>query len=343
MKIIRNENAKRWIAMKKSLSAFIRLPLTSYPLPLIILLTLLTTYLLPLTSDLMAYSRKSVGTSGAQFLKLGTNARAIGMGEAYSSVTDGSESIYWNPAGLSRVDRRSFSLMHAIYLQQIVYDFASYAQRFGELGVLCLGVQYLNAGTIDRTDRLGSSAGTYNPYDLAVSIGWSRLFHDIGGEDFMFGISGKYIRSQVIESAAAGAVDTGLLWTPDEKYYFSLSMHNMGTSLKFRKESDGLPFRLTVGSSYKFFESLLLSADINFPNDNHIYAAFGTEYRKSISKNFWLAGRAGYNTKKLQDLPGYSSFAVGSGIGWKNYSLDLSWQPFGLLGNSYLISLSGKF
>ena len=77
-------------------------------------LPLLLLILLSLSPPAWGYGRKSVGTTGAQFLKLSPNARAIGMGEAFSAVTDGSESIYWNPAALGRVGRQAFSLMHAV-------------------------------------------------------------------------------------------------------------------------------------------------------------------------------------------------------------------------------------
>lgn len=292
-----------------------------------------------------SYGRRSVGTTTAQFLKLGTNARAVAMGEAYAAVTDGSESIYWNPAGLERVNRYSFSFMHAAYLQDIAYDFASYAHRFGELGVLGAGIQYLNAGSIDRTDRVGSNIGTYNPYDLALSFGWARTFKDLAleGEDFIFGITGKYIQSKILETATAGAIDMGLFWSPLTQCNFSFSVQNIGSTMKFKNEDDSLPFNLKLGSSYRPLKGLLLALDVNFPNDNHVYGALGTEYRKSITPNLSLAGRAGLNSRDTDDVPGLSSIAAGFGMGWKAYSLDLSWTPFGRLGNSYLVSISARF
>jgi len=42
-----------------------------------------------------------VGTVALQFLKLGVDARAIGMGEAYTAVIDDIFFVYWNLAGLA--------------------------------------------------------------------------------------------------------------------------------------------------------------------------------------------------------------------------------------------------
>ena len=44
------------------------------------------------------------GTSGAQFLQIGAGVRAISMGNAYVGLAEGIESIYWNPAGLAKME-----------------------------------------------------------------------------------------------------------------------------------------------------------------------------------------------------------------------------------------------
>ncbi len=293
-----------------------------------------------------ALGKNSVGTAGAQFLKLGTNARAVAMGEAYSAVTDGSDSLYWNPAGLERVDRKAFSVLHAMYLQNISYNYASYAFRFRESGVIAVGAQYLSAGSIDRTDRFGSAAGTYNPYDLAFSVGWARMFSDLGNdEEFAFGVTGKFIQSKVVETAATGAGDLGVLWTPSmaEDVTFGLSAQNIGGQLKFVNEGDALPMSIRSGASYIPMQDWIVSADVVFPNDAPIYASLGTEYKISLTGNITAAGRAGYKSKTSSDISGISSISAGTGLLWKGYGLDFSWQPFGVLGNTYLLSLSGKF
>ena len=52
--------------------------------------------LLPLTLAAKPFGK--TGTAALQFLKLGVDARAIGMAEAYTAVTDDISSTYWNPA-----------------------------------------------------------------------------------------------------------------------------------------------------------------------------------------------------------------------------------------------------
>lgn len=293
-------------------------------------------------SEGIAFTRKSVGTKSCQFLKLGACARSAAMADAYSAVTDDSESIYWNPAGLARIERRSFSLMHTFYFQDISYDFASYAHRIGQNWVMGTGFQYLTPGNIERTDRLGSKIGTYSPHDFAVMIGGSRTYEN---EEHLYslGISGKFIQSKVVETGVAGAIDMGLVWSPLEKYDFSLSLYNIGSRIKYKNESDSLPFKLVLGSAYKISSKWLVAMDLSFPNDSPIDASLGAEFKKSFSHNFTYSLRSGVTTKNTEDIPGFSSLSAGAGVGWKRYSLDISWKPFGILGNTYRLSLSGKF
>ncbi|MEK7743450.1 MAG: hypothetical protein AAB578_03605, partial [Elusimicrobiota bacterium] len=52
------------------------------------------------------------GTSVAPVFKLPAGARPAGMGNTFVSVADDANSGAWNPAGLSRVPRKSVSFMH---------------------------------------------------------------------------------------------------------------------------------------------------------------------------------------------------------------------------------------
>jgi hypothetical protein len=47
------------------------------------------------------------------FLALGAGARALGMGSAFTAVTDGATSAYYNPAGLLKLKTREANLMHS--------------------------------------------------------------------------------------------------------------------------------------------------------------------------------------------------------------------------------------
>ena len=47
---------------------------------------------------------EKVGTFDGQFLKIAIGARAAGMGGAFVGVADDASSVFWNAAGIARID-----------------------------------------------------------------------------------------------------------------------------------------------------------------------------------------------------------------------------------------------
>lgn len=86
-----------------------------------LLLSLIICLTVPIIAE-SAFSRSDVGTRAAAFLKMPVGARAIGMGNAYTSVTDGaSDMMYWNPAGLATILKKEISFMYSSSFEDIAY------------------------------------------------------------------------------------------------------------------------------------------------------------------------------------------------------------------------------
>ncbi|MFA7675556.1 MAG: hypothetical protein WCY38_05770, partial [Endomicrobiia bacterium] len=66
-------------------------------------------------------SKENIGTTSAQFLKLGIGAKSAGLGNAVSSVDNGSEAIYWNPSNLAYLNQKEFSFSHTMWFEDINY------------------------------------------------------------------------------------------------------------------------------------------------------------------------------------------------------------------------------
>src|ERR1041384_41659 len=79
-----------------------------------------------LSSGILNASSK-VGTSGAQFLKIGAGARPTAMGDSFVGVADDINAIYFNPAGLSLLDRPELTAMHTQYFEGFKYEFGAFA------------------------------------------------------------------------------------------------------------------------------------------------------------------------------------------------------------------------
>src|SRR5262245_1106221 len=76
----------------------------------------------------------SKGTSGAQFLRIGVGARGPGMAGAFSPIADDASSIFWNPAGLARMDKREVQVSYNAYFKDTASQFIAYGHPTAERG-----------------------------------------------------------------------------------------------------------------------------------------------------------------------------------------------------------------
>ena len=117
------------------------------------------------------FAPSAIGTAGSQFLTLDIGARGIAMGGAYTAVTDDAYSLYWNPAGLAKIPRLSVATMYSMYVQDISYQSASYAQRIDDNAVVAAGFRYQDlapsAGPTSAPTR--SAAAPSNPATTSPS------------------------------------------------------------------------------------------------------------------------------------------------------------------------------
>ncbi len=305
----------------------------------------LTVCLLAGNSDVFA--NKKVGTTGAQFLKIGSGARPVGMGQAFAGIADDVNSLYWNPAGVGQLTGAEFTAMHLEWFQDINYEYFGYAQPIGDYGTVGLSAIYLYMNDLEKRtiDTISGDNDTWDGTKFKAADTAAVLTYSKGlGERLFVGLNLKYINSTIdTESGSAFAGDVGGLYkTGIDKLNVGLVVQNIGSKLKFLSEGDKLPLNVKLGFGYKFLnDALALGLDVNYPNDNDLYLAGGLEYLLRFGGDFGLALRSGYQSGT--DLGSLSGLRAGAGFNWRGYGLDFAWVPYGDLGTSYRISLSAKF
>ncbi|MCX5781886.1 MAG: PorV/PorQ family protein [Elusimicrobia bacterium] len=284
-----------------------------------------------------SFSKNDVGTSGAQFLKLGAGARASAMGDAFSAIAEDSTAIYWNPAGLAKMEKRSLSLMHSIWFDNMYYDWASFAinTNFGTLGI---GAQYFSYGSIKKIDAFGTQISEFDPSDLAVNLSYAKELLGI-----CLGLNAKYISSKIENTATAYAFDFGTRFNLTENNFpIAIVAQNIGTKLKYVEDEENLPLNFRLGCGFRFSSEWLIALDINSPVDNEINVCSGVEYKHETDDDVFISVRAGYNTK-TKDLPGLKGITAGLGYTFHEYTFDYAFVPFGDFGTIHKLGLSIRF
>jgi len=283
-------------------------------------------------------SDQDIGTTTAQFLKLGIGAKNAGMGNASVSNVCGSDAIYWNPANLYFLDKKTLSFSHTVWFEDISYEWIALAIPTQKNGTFGVGLQYVSYGSIARVNSSAVSDGSFSPMDMAVYLSYATSY-----KHFQFGGNLKYINSKIENSATAFAVDFGTNWNlPDNKTSVAMAISNFGTTMKFNNESEKLPLLLKTGISSYVLQDLLVSLDINFPNDNNLYFNLGSEYGVNISDKSGLFFRAGYDGRN-KDIPGFNWLNLGFGISYSDITFDYAFVPYGDIGMTHMFSFSMKF
>src|ERR1039458_1033171 len=67
--------------------------------------------------SLPALARGGAGYTSANFLQIGTGARAAAMADSFTALSDDATAVFWNPAGIYQAQGTQLSLPHSQWLQ----------------------------------------------------------------------------------------------------------------------------------------------------------------------------------------------------------------------------------
>ena len=117
------------------------------------------------------------GTTAANFLKIAVEARASGLGEAFTAVADDATSSYWNPAGLSRVTERQVAAAYNQWFGQIQKGYLGAAFPLNK-GTLALAVNYVDLGILEGRDEAGNPTGDFGASDFHLSLSYAKAISE---------------------------------------------------------------------------------------------------------------------------------------------------------------------
>lgn len=224
-----------------------------------------------------------VGTIGGQFLKIGVGARAVAMGSAFVSVADDATAVYWNPAGVARIQKGVVSVNHTAWLADISFTQAAYLFHTRLMpGTFALSARslYMDAQPVLTVNRPDGEGRSFDAGDLAFGLTYARSLTD----KFSAGISANYLQSTLATySASAMVFDFGTLYnTGYRSLRIGMAIQNIGSDMKFIEEEIKMPTVFRVGMSMNLYESashlLLMAGDFSHPPDNNERASWGSEY-----------------------------------------------------------------
>lgn len=264
---------------------------------------------------------ESNGATGLSFLKVGVDARAAGMGEAFTAVAGDAFATFWNPAGLLGAENSNVVFMHNEWLLDVNAEFGAVQFRSAKSSiafhVYSFNVGNIEVRTIPSSEPLEETAANY----LSAGVSYARQFAPHLG----LGVTVKYLLEKIFVYDAAGVgVDLGFRYTALGKdLVLAGTVQNLGGMHKFREESTTLPTTLRLGTQYHLPGQigpldLLLAADLVKPRSEDLRFQFGAEGRALQHLLLRVGLAAGYESRDV-------SFGVG--IHKAGFRLDYSYTP----------------
>ncbi|MBC7185547.1 MAG: PorV/PorQ family protein [Calditrichaeota bacterium] len=299
---------------------------------------------------------QKVGSTSMQFLKVVPSARGAALGEAYSVWAAGSEAVFWNPAGVARVEGPEFFTSYVNWLFDAQQGALGFATPVGRNGAIGAQLQYVDFGEFEETSNArpfindpehpGFTGRTFRPFACVVGLSYARDLTD----KFSVGIGTKFVyqslfgERQVTAMVRPGVYEEVKTWANGLLFDFGIryntgyrSIHlgsavqNFGADVKFAKEAHPVPllFRFGVAADLLGREGLLVGnnenhrlgmvVDIFHPNDYDQQVHMGGEYEfRGV-----LALRAGY--KFNYDFDGLT-FGAGLKFAAEGVRLLLDWS-----------------
>jgi hypothetical protein len=291
----------------------------------------------PAENDLPKYSR--ITTTSYGFLKLAGNARSAAMGDAYVSVGNDLSAVFYNPAGITQIERYALT---ASYLKWVVGSqmgtFALAAKT--NLATFAVNFAYFKTEQFEETtsSQPGGTGRMVTGGDVAAGLTVAKQVTDklsVGGNL-------RYVKENLdLKTYGSVDIDFGtLFYTGYKSTRLGMSLRNLGGNKDVIGQQARFPMVFNLSGAAEVYGNLgdpisvTLAVEQMFFTDSINRYHFGAE---AWVQNM-VALRVGYKT-------GYDSesWSLGAGvkhkIGAQQVSVDFSYSKADAL-DEYPIRLS---
>ncbi len=268
------------------------------------------------------------------------------MGGVAAASVEGADALFWNPAGLARLqpeDPSEIDMGYDSLLQTTYEGSASYALPLSNGGVLGAGLLYFSQAPQTAYDNTGNSVGNFTPYDMAMNISYAQHWKSL-----LIGGGLNIIRSQIDNAqAATAALNLGVqaLHITDvgnRPVDLGASITNLGPPIQVGNVASPLPTEIRGGFIWHLSDILNAGMDVVADSNQAPYLSVGLE---SVFKSDDISGalRLGYNQSYARGINGLSGIAGGGGLDIGKFRIDYAWVPFGLLGVTNRLDITLRF
>jgi tetratricopeptide (TPR) repeat protein len=264
----------------------------------------------------------------SQFV-LGAGARSLGMGGAMTSLPFDASIVYYNPAGLPRLEHQDLSFMHMSLFEGTLYDVAAWASPVN--GVGGFGAGFMRIGTDDiirRADFIDQGSFNYSSWQFLLAYG--RKF----GSHVSTGLTFKVLNASIDEESDYGlGLDAGAQVDLISRLSLGVMARDLlPPQLTLDTLSENVPVTFTGGLALNrapLSSSVALSAALDVEKIEARKARVHTGAELLIVDKYAIRG--GYDR---------DNFTVGAGLAYGRMKFDYAYKFLEYIEDSHRFSLS---
>jgi len=172
-----------------------------------------------------------------EFLNIGVDAGAMGMGNSVVSKVNDVTSGYWNPAGLAGIEDYQLGLMHAAYFANIAqYDYIGFAMPIDKYSVIGLSMIRFGVDDILDTTELIDSEGNINydninlfsAADYALQFSYARKPFS---KEYSWGVNAKVIHRRIGKFATSFGFGMDAGWQlHQDSWHYGVMLRDITTT-----------------------------------------------------------------------------------------------------------------
>ncbi|MEE1572977.1 MAG: PorV/PorQ family protein [Candidatus Neomarinimicrobiota bacterium] len=311
-----------------------------------------------------------VGTATANWLRIETGVRAIGMGGAFVAAGTGLSAIPYNPSGVAFIQKSEAYYSKSNYLAEITHNVLGYGVKLTNQDFLGFHLFYLNSGLMEVNTEL--SPGGTGEYFNVISLSFRTVYARRLTDRLKVGMSLNYIRDQIYTTMMQTfAFDVGSNFnTGIYGFTLGMSISNFGPEVQYHGEglqivvpdtidvdertsrvTEKFPlplvFRLgikndIIGPESEFIKNkshrLSVAADGVNPIDYTVMGHVGIEYSYFEFAFLRTGIHLGHNTAGITGGGGLKIRAIGM-----NILVDYAYVDYGILKMTHQVGLSLEF
>ncbi|MDD5492473.1 MAG: conjugal transfer protein TraF [bacterium] len=259
------------------------------------------------------------------FEPLGLGARPLAMGKSFTALANDASCIYWNPAGLTQLDKDEIITMYSDLYNMGLISYQGICFAHPGIGGGTIGFGYTRLATSAKVDFLDFQENTF-----IFSYAMSPLRYT------SVGVNLKYYLADFETSGTGAGIDAGILFNYDNIVSIGISAQDINEpKVQFQSgAADKVPMNLKAGLAISPIQDLVLALDMDNVSENSKFHV-GAEY--------WLSRYFAVRAGGINQYQGNWTYSGGIGIAYKAIKLDYAYQRHFDLEDTHFVSLGVTF